>query len=168
MEWRPIPEWPDFAVSEFGDVMRVVKGNTNCSKAGRIARPRRERYMRVYLSGGGRQACWLVHRLVATVFIGPPPSPTHQAAHRDGNTYNNHFSNLYWATPSENAADKVRHGTIARGRRAGPDALTDRDVEIIRKLGQYSVSPILIAEIYHTSPTHVRRILAGEVWRSAA
>lgn len=166
MEWRPVPETDAFLVSEYGDVKRVAPGDSNACVVGRWATPKRERYVRVYIANNGKKWCWLVNRLVATVFIGPPPSPKHQAAHRDGNTYNNHYSNLYWATPIENAADRKRHGTQTRGRRAGPDVFTERDAEIIRELSRYKIPQALIAEIFRTSTSHVGRIIHNRIWLS--
>jgi hypothetical protein len=166
MEWRPVPGTDAFAVSEYGDVKRIAPGDSNACVVGRWATPKRERYVRVYIANNGQRWCWLVHRLVATVFIGPPPSSKHQAAHKDGNTYNNHYSNLYWATPVENAADRKRHGTQVRGRRAGADVFTDRDVEIVRELSRYRVPHAMIAEIFNTSTSHVGRIISNKIWMS--
>jgi hypothetical protein len=43
-----------------------------------------------------------VHRLVAEHFIGYPIHKMMVVNHKDGNTYNNHVSNLEWVTRSEN------------------------------------------------------------------
>ncbi|WJI43714.1 hypothetical protein NL532_24210 [Mesorhizobium sp. C120A] len=42
---------------------------------------------------------------------------------------------LSWKTPIENAADKLDHGTIARGEQHGNAKLTEADVRSIRSLG---------------------------------
>ena len=47
---------------------------------------------------------WLVHRLVATAFHGPPPSPIHQCHHIDSRRDNTEADNLMWVTPLEHAA----------------------------------------------------------------
>ena len=47
---------------------------------------------------------FLVHRLVASAFLGQPPSAEHwQVNHLDGCKSNNHVSNLAYATPRQNA-----------------------------------------------------------------
>jgi hypothetical protein len=65
----------------------------------------------VALSVNGRQKSYLLHRLVALTFIGPPPSSAHEVCHNDGNPANNAPGNLRWGTRGENILDTVRHGT---------------------------------------------------------
>lgn len=51
-----------------------------------------------------------IHRLVATAFIGCPPTSEHQINHLDGNNENNHVSNLEWVTLAENMDHAHRNG----------------------------------------------------------
>lgn len=44
-----------------------------------------------------------VHRIVATAFLGEPPSPNHVVDHIDTNRQNNRPTNLRWVTKLENA-----------------------------------------------------------------
>lgn len=67
-------------------------------------------YPRVRLTVEGKRKTFLIHKLVLEIYIGPRPSASHEACHRDGNRENNMFSNLYWGTRKENAADRTRHG----------------------------------------------------------
>lgn len=130
-EWRVIPSAPDYAVSNLGRVKRVVKN----------IRPLTGRPLRVQLSTHGypqvalfifgKTVQWRVHRAVCEAFNGLAPSPTHHAAHRDGNRLNSSPSNVYWATPQENTLDTVRHGTQARGEKISK--LTPADIDEIRK-----------------------------------
>lgn len=64
----------------------------------------------VTLTNKPRQKTYYIHGLVARAFHGPPPSPYHEVGHRDGDSFNNHVSNLRWVTRLENADDKRRHG----------------------------------------------------------
>ena len=52
--------------------------------------------------GGGKHRRDYVHRLVAEHFIGPEPEPGMVVNHIDGDPFNNHVSNLEWASVSEN------------------------------------------------------------------
>jgi len=83
-------------------------------------------------SGGYAQVCLFnhtkkktvgVHVLVLTAFVGPCPAGM-ETLHEDGVRANNQLSNLRWGTRSENAKDKIRHGThnwfTADGRRRKP------------------------------------------------
>ena len=62
-----------------------------------------------------------VHRLVASTFLGLPPTANHwQVNHLDGDPLNNHVSNLCYATPSQN----VQHSWDCNpNRRSGADIL---------------------------------------------
>jgi hypothetical protein len=110
MEWRTIPGFSQYEISEHGDIKRRVRARTFL--AGRSIRPQLIKgYLEVELtSDGGRRCKRGVHRLVTMAFHGAPPSDIHEAAHWDGDAGNNHFRNLRWATPKENMADVVRHG----------------------------------------------------------
>ncbi len=57
-----------------------------------------------------------IHRLVAAAFLGEPPSLLHtQVNHKDGDRGNNALSNLEYATPEANAADRwARSSNVGR------------------------------------------------------
>lgn len=62
-------------------------------------------YHKVSLTIEGKIKCYMVHRLVAEVFI-PNPDNLPVVHHIDGNKLNNHVSNLQWVTEKENAKHK--------------------------------------------------------------
>lgn len=86
--------------------------------------------------GRGQYRKRLAHRVVCEIVNGPPPTPLHQAAHNCGNGHLGCVTkrHLQWKTPAENAADKVRHGTIPRGERQASSKLTREDVLAIRRM----------------------------------
>jgi len=51
-----------------------------------------------YLLGGRRMG---IARIVLSLYVSPPPSVGYVAIHRDRCSWNNHYSNLAWATPTE-------------------------------------------------------------------
>jgi hypothetical protein len=64
----------------------------------------------VSLSKNGDHQRPAVHKLVARAFLGPLPKGL-QVRHLDGDSLNNHLSNLRYGTPLENQHDRFRHGT---------------------------------------------------------
>lgn len=70
----------------------------------------RNGYKRVTLSREGVKTNHLVHHLVLEAFVGPRPGGT-ECRHLNGQPGDSRLVNLQWGTPSENAYDKVRHGT---------------------------------------------------------
>lgn len=72
-------------------------------------------YPSVRIIVNGKRTRYAVHKLVACTHLGPQPAPGYEVRHLDGNKMNNHFRNLAWGTPKENAADRERHGRTSRG-----------------------------------------------------
>lgn len=82
----------------------------------------------------GRQG--FVSRYVCEAAHGPPPTPTHQAAHTCGKAHEACCAkrHLVWKTPKENNADKIVHGTAQRGENNSLTKLTETSVHAIRAL----------------------------------
>jgi hypothetical protein len=59
---------------------------------------------------------YLVHRLVALAFVGPPPSPSHTVDHINRNPDDNRVANLRWATKSEQTLNQNKR-TVQRSAR---------------------------------------------------
>ncbi|MFZ3191167.1 MAG: HNH endonuclease, partial [Candidatus Sulfotelmatobacter sp.] len=94
--WARSEEFPEYAVSCDGQVMRL--------QTGLVLRPDvvGNGYMRVSLYRKGRASRRKVHRLVASAFI-PNPSNKPFVNHEDGDKIHNRVVNLAWATSKENA-----------------------------------------------------------------
>lgn len=107
-EWRPVMGFPGYEVSSLGQVITRRRGTPRVMRTPIGSRG----YRVVRLSRGSRgdQASFEVHRLVARTFYGPPPDGL-QVRHLDGNSLNNHLSNLRYGTQSENNRDTLRHGS---------------------------------------------------------
>lgn len=134
-EWRVVPSFPNYEVSERGGVRTRFKTKTR--PAHRLLKPR-------VMYGYHRFELWVpelkkdrmigAHALVCEAWHGPRPSENHEPAHWDGDRANNHFLNLRWATRIENAADRTRHGNTLRGDRNPGALLTDEQVGAIRSM----------------------------------
>jgi hypothetical protein len=165
LEWRPIPAWPEYQVSENGDVRRV--GRATGAVVGRILKPflnKTTRYVSVCLSRPGSYARIDLHRLVAITFLGSPPSPDHLVAHNDGTRRNNHHSNLRWATQKENLADCRKHGTAMIGSANPRTRLDEIDVRAMHRMKGFGVPRSVIADGFGLGKRTVFRILSGENW----
>lgn len=109
--WREVPEYEGvYEVSNLGRVrrvetQRVLKGKTL-----------RNGYREVTLSREGNPRFFLIHRLVMLAFKGAPPEK-HEVCHNDGNKENNRLDNLRYDTHSNNAKDRIKHGTCRNSRK---------------------------------------------------
>jgi len=103
--WRPfLTRWGSIAQRfHKGRILRLKPKSNGCGG--------------FYLCFYTQEGWWHVNRAACWAFHGKPPTPKHEAAHLDGNTFNNKSGNLKWATPIENAAHKKVHGTAAIGSR---------------------------------------------------
>ena len=134
-QWKPIPGYSRYEVSDTGSVRRIA--TMGSYKAGGILKGGVAKfgYPTVTLQGDdGKQKNKLVHQFVCAAFNGPKPSSKHCVAHNDGNPQNNNASNLRWATQSENILDAVKHGTLVdnAGEKHGNAKLTEDLVRAIR------------------------------------
>lgn len=111
-EWRQIPGYPDYEVSNRGRVKSWRKWNGG--PAPRILKPQlRGGYLCVNLfRQPRRQESRAVHHLVMLAFVGPRPSgPMGEVIrHLDGDCFNNQLDNLAYGTFAENSQDMVSHG----------------------------------------------------------
>lgn len=100
-----------------------------------------------------RWMCILAH--------GEPKSPELHAAHRCGVASCVNPKHLYWASPKENAADRVRHGTSNHGERNGKTKLCEQDIRDIR-----AAPPDLIAlaKRYGMNKHSISKIRSGARW----
>lgn len=88
-------------------------------------------YQGVALRHEGKTIRATVHSLVAEAFIGPRPAGF-DVCHGDGDKSNNRFTNLRYATRTENIADKRKHGTSQDGERNQSAKLTNEQAKQIR------------------------------------
>jgi hypothetical protein len=167
-EWRVIGFASDYEVSDDGQVRRCV--DSVSYKAGKILKPKHthDGYLEYTLAISGKPKCIRAHRIVAMAFIGPAPTPEHQVAHADGRRKNNHYSNLRWATITENHADKQKHGTQCRGETLGNSRLKEAQVIQIRSRFDSGVILREIADEFGICKENVRNIGNRKTWRHLA
>lgn len=169
--WKPVPGYEgSYEVSSHGRVKALRRVIVRGSRGARefperiLTAKRRGQYLSVQLYRSGNGVSCSIHRLVCEAFHGPQPSSNCQVAHWDGNPDNNAAANLRWATPTENAADRKRHGRNQIGERNRHNKMTVGDVHAIRALHKMGWSGNKIASIFRCSTTNIRNILNRKIW----
>lgn len=82
-----------------------------------------------------------------------------EACHDDGNASNNRLENLRWDTPTNNHADKQRHGTQSQGEKHYRARLTTVQVIEIRLRFKNGDNQKTIAKDFGIGRDHVSRIV---------
>lgn len=168
MEWRVIPGYSRYSVSDTGLVRRDVRIHN--SMPGLVSMSVRH---------GGYWGCALtsddgsyqnptVHTLVAAAFLGPRPAGM-MVCHNDGNPKHNVVGNLRYDTATGNVHDAIRHGTQARGTRQHLAKLNENKVaEIRRRFIQEPVTQATLADEYGISSSTMLSLIKGETWTHVA
>ena len=102
MKWRTLTDFPNYDVSENGDIRN--------NKTLLLLKHKIDRYGYpvVSLRSKGNRKYPTIHRLVAKAFVDNPNNYT-QVNHIDGNKTNNHYTNLEWITVSGNITHALEH-----------------------------------------------------------
>lgn len=164
-QWRIVEGWP-YEVSSQGRVRRtVLYNNSNPDGSVKCSISKSTGYPSVCMSRGNFKKSFFVHQLVAEAFLGPRPSSRHVVAHADGTRDNNRLENLRWATYEENEADKLVHGTRARGEKIFGCRLTERDVVAIRASNETIDE---LAPIFGVDRSTIWKVRCNRIWKHVA
>lgn len=109
MEWKVINSYPDYLISDNGDVASRKFG---------VLKPRKAYleptgYLSIKLLVAGKYHNKHIHRLVAEAFIANPLG-LRTVNHRDGKKSNNDRKNLEWMTAEENTRDMHKRRNARR------------------------------------------------------
>ena len=169
IEWRVCPDFPDYEVSNYGDVRRckVCMRNRQSFK-GKILKPKIDKrgYYQYTLSKDKKFHYLTGHKLVAITYIGMPLNKSFVIAHLDGNKSNNFVANLKWVSNSENQLHRRVHEDFVPFK--GHNSLSVEEVKDIRKrfiegelqsnlASEYEVSHGVINKIVN-NVTYIRSI----------
>jgi hypothetical protein len=166
IEYREVEGFPAYRVGSDGSVWsRWRKGPgaklSNTTWLQLRATPDRDGYRRVQLShANGTKLTRKVCVLVAEAFLGPRPEGM-ECRHDNGRCADDRADNLIWGTSLENAADKRRHGTIAKGERHGKAKLTATQIEELLALKGQVIQQVA-ADRFGCSRGYV-----GQLWSGA-
>lgn len=105
-------------------------------------------------------------RLMCKFANGDPPNNRYQAAHNCGRGKDGcvNPTHIRWATPKENNADKIAHGTTNKGQRHGMAKLTDEQAAEILSLLKNGMVHRRIAERFDICAATVTNIKNGKSW----
>jgi hypothetical protein len=162
-EWLKIKGFSRYSISSLGRIRR--------DDAGVIRRltPDHYGYPRVCIDDDdGKYRTVKCHRAVALAFLGPPPTPKHHVAHKDGNRANPRLDNLRWATATENNRDKVLHGKQPMGSQIHCAKLTEDIVREMRRLHAAGEKQSVLSRKFGLHRVTTARIVHRQTWKHVA
>ncbi len=179
---RSLLRFPDYWAGDDGHVWSTKKGIPRRLKEVTHKKLRMQmvsmyhpnrRYWRK-LTNGTTKSCMLpsvqyVHRLVASVWLPPQPSPAHEIDHLDENRLNNAPTNIAWKTKQQNiAAYHANHPNLPTYPSLGvlnPSAkLSEEQVRQILAL-RGTAPATMVAPGFGCHAANIRKIWRGEAWR---
>lgn len=129
-----IPGYPGYHISKRGKIYSRwdVNGKGILSKRYHLKQPhlnKKGRYIIGLSQPGIGTTKWLVHRLVALVYL-PNPEGLPYICHKDNVPTNNSVNNLYWGTQKDNMSQASKEGRMIQAK--GKDSVHYKGTEIQR------------------------------------
>ena len=129
-----IPGYPGYHISKRGKIYSRwdVNGKGILSKRYHLKQPhlnKNGRYIIGLSQPGIGTTKWLVHRLVALVYL-PNPEELPYVCHKDNVPTNNSVNNLYWGTQKDNMSQASKEGRMIQAK--GKDSVHYKGTEIQR------------------------------------
>jgi hypothetical protein len=186
-EWKPIPGFTDYEISNDGKIrsvnrLKAYRSGRKMSLAGK------EKLLRKHPANGflmtdliddrGKRRTVYPHKMVALVFVeNDKPRKKKVVMHVDGNPENNRFDNLRWATVSESIQRgfdlgirdnstlwekrRAKYGPKGGNKSMGrPDPLSESDKQqIIELRKKQHLTLAALAEKFNCSISHVHKTI---------
>lgn len=156
----------DFEVSSLGRVRRwkdrhrAKRGDIKAQRIGDAG------YFTVGITPFRRtKTVFYVHRLVADAFLDPPRHGQTLVRHLNGRKLDNRPENLAWGTYVDNEADKLLHGTRARGSKIAGAVLSESDITVIWAMRAQGINTSAIARHLGKARGTIRNVVLGRTWR---
>ena len=129
-----IPGYPGYHISKRGKIYSRwdVNGKGILSKRYHLKQPhlnKKGRYIIGLSQPGIGTTKWLVHRLVALLYL-PNPEGLPYVCHKDNVPTNNSVNNLYWGTQKDNMSQASKEGRMIQAK--GKDSVHYKGTEIQR------------------------------------
>ena len=159
IECKFIKDFPKYAVGADGVVMNTNTGRylkTDISTGG---------YHRITLCQFGKTKRYLLHRLVAFLFVDGNSTERNVVNHLDGNKGNNSHTNLEWTTTKGNVQHAKETGLCPRGIAHGNSKYNEEIVELVYlSYKVHKLSRKTIYEYYQLPKTFADDILYKKSW----
>ncbi len=164
--WKEIP-FADkkYEVSNYGRVKSYCYNKND----GKILKPGLTKgFHTVTFKTNGKKKTFLVHKLVAIVFVPKENENQTIAIHLDWNKRNNYYKNLKWVTKDEaykrimprlQEINKIKNKGLIRNSK-----LKAEDVKVLKNMLEKGVRQNVIAKLFSISEMQVTRIKRGENW----
>lgn len=159
-----------YDVSNLGRIKsigRLIHQKADVYRNGRIMKPqKRGEYLGIKFSKDGVRKMYLIHRLIAEVFI-PNPDNLKEVNHLDGNKFNNAVSNLEWSTHKNNCihARDILKNTY-KGEKHHSAKLKEQDViDMINDYKRDNYSYAELGRIYNITPEAASCIIRRKTWK---
>lgn len=163
---------------DFKEVFKTVVGHEmySVSNKGRVCNEKRCKFLKPSVNSSNYKKVVLngknlyVHRLVAEAFCDNPDNLC-EVNHKDGNKWNNNYTNLEWVTKSENAQHAFDMGlrTISGYTRykvsKSAHRFTDDEIDEIRQMYYDGMSKQEIADKIGCCSSVICNILNGQTYR---
>jgi hypothetical protein len=165
-EWRDIPNYPGYQVSNAGNV-RSYRAKRNALPVPYPIKPsiiRGRKNVGLWLSG--KKHHLPIHRLVLLAFVGPPSKEKPCCCHIDGDPDNNIPENLKWGSYKDNAEDRDRHSRTAIGEGNAAHRFITEDILQIRDAYFSGVSIPKLANYFKASTSTIGAIVTGQSWKN--
>ncbi len=169
--WKPVKNSRWAEVSSFGQVRSFCAQGCGLNPK-RLTIPvimtqrkKKNDHMDLRLvTNDGKRPSFDVHRVVIETFS-PQPDSSLECRHIDGESTNNHISNLRWCTHKENMRDKILHKKTNYGEKCCHSKLTTEKVlEIRRRLAEGERSTDLAKE-YGVAQPNISNIKTRKLWK---
>jgi hypothetical protein len=157
-EWRTSNLFPSYEVSNLGNVRKKSYTlNPMVDKNG-------YKFIHCWIPKDQTSRRLSIHTMVADAFHGKRPDGL-QIRHLNGNPSDNRSCNLKYGTASENAKDKIIHGTGPIGERSPKAVLKENDVKRIRELAKNGLSAREIRKEINASISAISNVIKGKTWK---
>lgn len=116
-------------------------------------------YPIVNLTKEGKQKTFAVHDLVLDTFVGPRPKGMVARHFPDRDPTNCKATNLGWATPKENQADRKIHGTEVKGDKHPNCKVTSKQIRKLKRMRKEGYRVDYLADLFNLSLGWISKIL---------